>query len=176
MLFYARNRRHNTIALITVAAVTVLTVTLFHGQLLRLFSDLLGRGLDPSSRDDIYREGLALFARSPVFGNSFYSPGYQPWDWSTVESFSGMFPPRWHNTLVQLLASCGLVGLGAYVLHRIQTVRLFLREPGKEKVFIGCAMLVLLGCSLFDCHFFNLGPTLFYSMALAFAENCPTQK
>lgn len=175
MLFYARNRRHNTIALITVVTVSVLAVVLFRGHLLRLFSDLLARKLDPSSRDEIYKEGLKLFTQSPVFGNSFYSPGYQPWDWSTVESFSGIFPPRWHNTLVQLLASCGLVGTCAYALHRVQTVRLFLRDLTREKVFIGCSILVLLGCSLFDCHFFNIGPTLFYSMALAFAENCPTQ-
>lgn len=176
MLFYARNRRHNTIALVTVVTVTVLTGVLFRGQLLRLFSDLLGRGLDPSSRDDIYREGLALFTQAPVFGSSFYSPGYQPWDWSTVEQFSALFPPRWHNTVVQLLACCGVAGLCAYVLHRAQTVTLFVRDMTKEKTFIGCSILVLLGCSLFDCHFFNIGPTLFYSMALAFAENCPSQK
>ena len=32
--------------------------------------------------------------------------------------------------------------------------------------------IVLLVCSLLDCHFFNLGPVLLYSMGLAFAENC----
>ena len=171
MLYYARNRRHNTIALITVVGVFLLTVLLFHQQLLLLFSDLLSRGLDPSTRDDIYREGIALFAQKPIFGNSFYSPGYQPWAWSTVAGFGTLFPPRWHNTVVQLLACCGLVGLGAYVLHRVQTVRLFLRRMTKENVFIGCSLLVLLSCSLFDCHFFNIGPVLFYSMALSYAEN-----
>lgn len=173
MLHYARNRRHNTLALITVIAISLLTVLLFRGQLLRLFSDLLNRGLDPSTRDDIYREGLALFAQKPIFGNSFYSPGYQPWDWSTLDSFSGIFPPRWHNTVVQLLASCGIVGLGAYLFHRLQTARLFLNRMTKENTFIGCSLLVLVGCSLFDCHFFNIGPVLFYSMALSFAENRP---
>ena len=176
MLHYARNRRHNTFALITVTAVSLLTVLLFHQQLLRLFSDLLGRGLDPSTRDDIYREGLAQFAQKPVFGNSFYSPGYQPWAWSTAEGFSSFFPPRWHNTVVQLLTCCGIVGLGAYILHRVQTVRLFLRRMTKENTFIGCSLLVLVGCSLFDCHFFNIGPVLFYSMALSFAENRPDKK
>ena len=29
----------------------------------------------------------------------------------------------------------------------------------------------LLLCSLLDCHFFNIGPVLFYAMALAFTEN-----
>ena len=39
-----------------------------------------------------------------------------------------------------------------------------------EKSFIGLSILVLLLTSLLDCHFFNIGPVLFYSMALAFAE------
>lgn len=171
MLYYARNRRHNTIALITVGGIILLAAGLFHEQLLRLFSDLLQKGLDPSTRDDIYREGLELFTQAPVFGSSFYPPDYQPWTWSTAEGFSQFFPPRWHNTVIQLLASCGLVGLGAYLVHRQQTLRMLLCIRSKEKTFIFCAVLVLLGCSLFDCHFFNIGPVLFYSMALAFAEN-----
>ena len=70
-----------------------------------------------------------------------------------------------------MLASCGIVGMGAYLIHRLQTYRLILRNRSTEKTFIGLAVLALLICSLFDCHFFNVGPGLFYSMALAFAEN-----
>ena len=57
------------------------------------------------------------------------------------------------------------------MLHRIQTLRLFLKNPAKEQVFIGCSVAALLVCSLFDCHMFNIGPVLFYSMALAYAEH-----
>ncbi len=173
MLYHARNRKHNTIALISVSVALLLSVILFRDQLLRLFSGLIGIGLDPNTRDEIFVEGLKLFAQKPIFGNSFYSPGYQPWAWSTVESFNSFFPPRWHNTIVQLLASCGVAGLGAYILHRVQTVRMFLGRRTKENTFIACSLLVLLGCGMFDCHFFNIGPVLFYSMALAFAENRP---
>ncbi len=173
MLYHARNRRHNTIALITVGVAVVLALVLFHNQLLRLFSGLIGKGLDPSLRDEIFVEGLKSFAQSPIFGNSFFSPGYQPWAWATSEGFNNFFPPRWHNTIVQLLASCGIVGLGAYILHRVQTVRMFLNHRTKENTFIACSLIVLLLCSMFDCHFFNIGPTLYYSMALAFAENRP---
>lgn len=172
MLHYARNRKHNFIALVTTICVVVTVLGLFYKPLLRLFSDLLQLGMDPSSRDTIYEEGLKLFSQSPVFGNSFYSPGFTPWDWSVVESFSGFFPPRWHNTVIQLLASCGVVGLGAYLFHRAQTVGVFLKKACKENVFIACSLGVLLICSLFDCHFFNIGPVLYYSTALAFAENC----
>ena len=170
MLHYAKNRRHNTIALISVLLLGCATLLLFHKQLLRLFSDFLGMGVDPSSRDVFFREGLKLFAQKPLFGNSFYSPGYTPWDFSSVDALSQLIPPRWHSTPLQLLVSCGIVGICAYLFHRYQTVRLLVRAGNKESTFIGCAIGVLLLCSLFDCHFFNLGPTLFYSAALAFGE------
>lgn len=170
MLHYAKNRRHNTIALVSTILLGGLTLLLFHNQLLRLFSGFLGMGTDPSSRDVFYREGLKLFAQKPIFGNSFYSPGYTPWDFSSIPELSQLIPPRWHSTPLQLLVSCGIVGVIAYGFHRFQTIRLLVRSGNKESTFIGCAVGVLLLCSLFDCHFFNLGPTLLYSMALAFGE------
>ncbi len=169
MLHYARNRRHNTVALITVFVTGVVVLVLFRHQLLRLFSRFLGMGMDPSSRDVFFREGLKLFTQAPIFGNSFYSPGYIPWDFSTVDALSALIPPRWHNTILQLLVSCGAFGICAYGFHRYQTLRL-LQKHSKEKTFLCCAVGVLLACSLFDCHFFNLGPTIFYSVILAFAE------
>ena len=175
MLLYARNRKGNTIAVITFSTVSLLVLLFLHKPILRLFSDLLSMGLDPSSRDSIFVEGLKLFGKAPVFGNSFFSPGFQPWDWATLDTFSSFFPPRWHNTIVQLLASCGIVGFAAYVFHRVQTVKLFLHNRSREAAFIGCSLLVLVICSLFDCHFFNIGPTMFYATALAFAENCNTE-
>lgn len=170
MLRYARNKKHNFIAWAVVFALVAIVLIVFPRQILRLFSQLIAKGTDPSSRDSIYLEGLRLFTQNPVFGVSFFSPGFQAWDFSTLESFSALIPPRWHNTVVQLLASCGCVGFGAYVWHRVQTVRMLLSQHHKEQVFIGCSVVVMIFCSLLDCHFFNLGPTLLYSAALAWAE------
>ena len=173
MLVYLRNKKQSLIALAPVAVLLIAGMLLFGDQLPRLFSKLLAKGLDPSARDEVYTEGLKLFAQSPVFGVSFFSPGFQPWDFATLESFSSLIPPRWHNTLIQMLASCGVVGLLAYGLHRVQTVKMLLSRRHKEPVFIGCTVIVMVLCSLLDCHFFNLGPTLIYSAALAWAEFTP---
>lgn len=123
-----------------------------------------------SSRFNIYKEGFNIFLQFPVFGSSFYSYGYTPYDFSKIEAFSTFFPPRWHNTIIQILASCGVVGIVAYAIHRYQTIKLFIKKPTLEKTFIGLSVAALLLMSLLDCHFFNLGPTLIYSMMLAFAE------
>lgn len=171
MLYFANNRRANTFTVAIFLGGIFALVMFFGKPLLNLFSSLLDQGLDPSNRDTIYMDGFKLFAKYPLFGGSFFSTEYAPWGWSTNKAFTSIFPPRWHNTLVQLLASCGIAGFAAYSLHRWQTLKLFLgsRDPGK--IFIACSIIVLLTTSLFDCHFFNIGPVLFYSMALAFAEN-----
>ena len=156
--------------LLVLLGLGLLAAVLLHEKLLQLFSDIIRRGLDPTTRDEIYAEGIKLFREAPVFGNSFFSPGYVPWDFSTVDTFSAIIPPRWCNTVVQLLVSAGVVGLLAYLLHRVDTVLLFVKRRSGKNSFILCSIAVLLITSLLDCHFFNLGPVLFYSAALAFAE------
>ena len=130
-----------------------------------------------SKRDLLFINGMKQFREYPIFGGTFFPQGeYVPWDWAELESFSSFFPPRWHNTLVQIAASCGIVGLAAYAIHRGQTVRLFLRHRSTENLFIAVYIVALLMAGLLDNHFFNVGPVLLYSMALAFAENIEQSK
>lgn len=129
-----------------------------------------------SSRFAGFSEGFQQFLKYPVFGGSFYAKDYLLEEWSTVVTFTSRFPARWHNTLIQMGASCGTVGLLAYGYHRYRTIRLFAAKRTIENTFTGISIFALLLMSLFDCHFFNIAPTLFYSMALAFSEKHSTEK
>ena len=150
-------------------AVAVLAPKLI--SIFRLFLSQLG---NVSQRDNLVYYGICQFLNEPVFGGSFFPQGsYVPWDWANLEAFSSFFPPRWHNTLVQVLASCGTVGITAYLIHRYRTVKLFWQRRSVEHTFLAVSLGVLLCAGLLDCHFFNVGPVLFYSMALAFAEKLP---
>lgn len=171
MLLFSNDWKANVFTLVFFTAAMVAVLYFFGEDIMALFSALLDHGFDPSNRDDIYKDGLALFSKYPIFGGSFFSKEYVPWAWSTNGAFNSLIPPRWHNTYVQLLASCGTVGMVTYIVHRWQTAKLFLKKITPEKTFIACSIIVLLATSLFDCHFFNIGPVLFYSVALAFAEN-----
>lgn len=166
-------RRSNLKASLLVLACIGAFVLLFHDVFLCMYRSFLDNLFGLSSRDDLFENGMKQFLKYPIFGGSFYSQmDYIPWDWANLDRFSSVFPPRWHNTLVQIAASCGAVGLVAYGIHRIQTIWMLFKKPSMEKLFIALYVAVLVATSLLDCHFFNFGPVLFYSMALAFAENC----
>lgn len=147
----------------------------FYDRLRRIFDLFYEELFLISQRDNLFYYGNKQFMSHPLFGGSFFPQGkYVPWDWSTSKAFSAFFPPRWHNTIVQLGASCGMVGLLTYIIHRVETGILLLKNRTPEKTFIAIYIFCLLACSLMDCHFFNVGPVLFYSMALAFAEKIST--
>lgn len=152
-----------------VLALSILFI--FKDSVIKLFS-YVPNMLDDNGRFPIYEQGWKNFLSNPIFGRgfTFYKTDYQPYAFSTLKDFNSFFPPRWHNTVIQILSSCGIVGMIGYLIHRWQTIVLFFKKPSLEKTFIGFSILTLLLMSLLDCHFFNLGPTLFYSMALAFAE------
>ena len=146
-------------------------VLIFHKEMAKLFDDILNRGGSLNHRDEIWAEGWKQFKKYPIFGGGFFPLEYDVYDFSTVREFSKFFPPRWHNTIVQLAASTGVVGLAAYAFHRLQTVIAVIKNRSREVLCIGMYMLVLIITCIFDCHFFNIGPVLFYAMGLAFIEN-----
>ena len=131
---------------------------------------------DSNGRFDMYKRGIEIFLQNPILGDGFFFRDYKLMGFSTVENFSNFFPGRLHNTIIQMLASCGAIGLLAYAYHRWQTIRLLVNRWSVEKAYIGVYLFALLGMSLLDCHFFNVGPTLFYSMALAVLEFAEEQR
>ena len=169
-LLHSRRARANAAIHIFTALLGIVIFLVFYDDLLRLFQELLEYGMDPAGRVDGYVAGWKQFLGHPIFGATFYPVDYPLYTWSSSESFIAFFPPRWHNTLVQVLASCGIVGFIAYCYHRIQTILLFLCHFSGKKMFAFVSMLTLLITSMVDCHFFNVGPVLFYSMMLAFVE------
>lgn len=178
ILLRNKDRRKTNLRVYVFAAIGVLAaVIVFFDELLDVFALFFDELFIVSQRNNLFYYGMKQFLEYPIFGGTFFPQGeYVPWDWSELESFTSFFPPRWHNTLVQIAASCGIVGLAAYGFHRYQTVKLLVRDRSEEKLFILIYVGVLLVCSLLDCHFFNVGPVLFYSMALAFAEKIEKSK
>jgi len=169
-LCHRRHARRQFVIHIGALASVAFGVLFLEDEFLNLFRVFGEIGLESSARLRIYEIGWNQFKRFPIFGGSFFPVDITIYSWSSSENFISMFPPRWHNTFVQLLATGGITCLIAYGYHRVQTFRLFLRDFSDEKLFAALSILALLLTSMLDCHFFNIGPVLLYSAILAVVE------
>ena len=176
VLFRSRNRRVGLITNVISIVVVVSLILIFREHLVKLISSMLANTDSVSVRQEGYRAGIAQYQKYPIFGGTFYPLDFDLYEYSNVEAFTAFFPARWHNTFVQLMASAGMVGFLAYLAHRWQTIRFVFRKPTVQVLCIAISLGTMLLCSLLDCHFFNIGPTLIYSIALAFAEHGPENK
>ena len=104
-------------------------------DLIQLFQEMLWHKLNPFGRDEGYVAGWKQFLNHPILGGSFYPIDYPLFTWATSGEFISFFPPRWHNTVIQVLASCGIVGMIGYSFHRLQTLWLFLHRLSGKKMF-----------------------------------------
>lgn len=165
-LIEKKNRLGNGLVFLSVLIAVGVLLIVFRDHLENLFSVLLELELDPLGRDELFRDGLDKFLRSPLFGSGFFSI-----EWGRYgDSEMTFLPYFWHNTFIQWLGACGILGLAAYLFHRWQTVLLLLRKPSREKNFIAACVGAILLTSLLDCHLFNIGVTFVYSVFLLFAE------
>ena len=147
--------------------IALIVCLIFQDKIADMFYSVIDRGMDDSGRFDIYLNGLDQFLDFPIFGNGFYACEAFRWGDNSIGTF---LPARYHNTVVQLLASGGIVALLAYGYHRFETLRMIFKKRNVEKYFIGMCILGLLLTSLLDCHFFNFGPGFTYSALLLFLE------
>ncbi len=167
LLRQTKNYRQNLGVFITAFVLLIVLLVIFNEFVMKLFHMLVEIGSYSSGRKEIYDRGAMQFFSAPIFGKGFFaSDAYEWWQVAGVN----LLPPLWHNTFIQMLASCGLLGLLAYAYHRVQTFWHFISKPTREKTFLGICILAFLLTNILDCHFFLLGPGLFYSSFLALAE------
>lgn len=154
----------------------------FHKQLIAFVSGAVDKTslATGSGRTRLWKEGWQNFLHKPLFGVGFYDPmataTYDETTGKILTSEVGFFTPgdlshsiprMCHNTVFQLLSSCGLVGLLVYVFHRVQTVISFINNVTAERTLIALTMCVLLLMSLLDNHLFYFITTIQYSILLA---------
>ena len=161
------NRRANAVVYAVVLIGAAVAVGILHDHVRQLFAFILDPNLGDSNRFALFKDGLQRFFNLPLFGQGFYACPPDFWNNAGGATF---LPAFWHNTFIQMLAACGIAGLAAYLFHRFQTLLLFFRKPGFAKTFMGFSVLGILLTCLLDCHLFNIGVGLIYSVILAFAE------
>lgn len=164
-----KQRKRNLLIFAGLMVVSVGLIVLFFDQIYSFYENILDDAHELGSRFDIYKQGFNEFKKSPIFGTTFYPADGLSYNWASTD-ITSLMPPRWHNTVIQQLASAGLVGLLSYGFHRIQTFRMIKHRRSRQQVLMIFSALVLLLGSLTDTHFFNVGPGMFYAMLLVWLE------
>ena len=130
-----------------------------------LFAVFFERGFDDSGRFELWANGIRNFLRAPLFGVGFYEPLENSYN---IENW--VFPDMYHNIFIQMLASCGIFGLIAYVVHILQVAFAVKRNPTPESLFYIVILLSMFGMSLLDNHIFHVFPAMVYSVFLLLSE------
>ncbi len=164
--FVGVNKKINRILTLGAIMVCILGIVIYWDNIASILNDYLQRGLDDNGRFEIYEYGIINFFENPIFGTGFYS------DWAYDFQFIPFLPYRYHNTIIQMMGACGIVGLFAYLWHRFETLELLWQKRSVYTLYMALAIGTLLFGSLLDNHFFNMYPTFIYSLLLVLLEKC----
>ena len=126
-------------------------------NLFAFFKDAM---LNDRGRFELWRRFTGFFREYPVLGAGFAACG------SIGEASMKMA----HNTIFQILGSCGVIGMLAHVYHRVQTVLIFTKKPNVARTAIGGALLTYILMGLLDPIYFFANFTLYYTIMLVFSE------
>ncbi len=162
--FTGVNKKINRIITIAIFVLGVIGIIVLWGKITTILGDYISRGLDDNGRFEMYKHGLLNYLLNPIFGGGFTS------SYPTEYQFIFFLPYRYHNTIIQMLATCGSIGIFAYLYHRYQTIKLFFARKTLSTVYLALCIGTFLFASMFDNHFFNIYPAFTYSIMLMAIE------
>lgn len=151
-------------------------VAVLHDKVGTFFSSLMAGLKTGNGRTRLWEQGMDNFLRHPLLGIGFYDPcalevypgGSLPQvGYYSSDSLATSDPYMCHNTIIQILSASGLVGLIAYVVHRMHTVFSYADNPTDERTFVALTVGALLLLSLLGNHIFGVLLTLIYSALIA---------
>ncbi len=164
LCFTGKNKRFNRIFTGIFLFVGVVGIVLLFDKLTGVLRNYLAYGFSDNGRYEKWKTGWDNFLTSPMFGAGFYG------NFSYNDFDKGVYPYFYHNTLIQMLAAGGIVGLLGYLYHRFTTVCLAIVRPNPTKTFIGLCVLSLMSFCLLDVLFFNAYPTVLYTLLILYME------
>ena len=165
--FYGESKRIFRIVLPALMLMGAFVLVAFREKIFLFVSDLLDKGFTDNGRFALWQRGFDEFLENPLFGKGFFS--FEELTSDIIYLYIGFFPRMLHNTVIELLAATGIVGLVSYLAYRFCTVKIFVKRPSLAKTMLGLSVLALIGQSLLDNFIFYVQPVFTYSIAIALA-------
>lgn len=167
---FGKNRKQVILCGFVFAALLGIALLGIKGHIKSIFGFFIDNGLNDRGRFPIWNMASEFFLDHPIFGVGMKHLSSMPGNQN-----------NYHNTLLQFAAAGGIVGIGTYLYHRMQTVALFTQRPTIDRTFAGILAGGILLISLLDCFYFYFDSQMFIAIALAYAEydltkNSPPEK
>ena len=125
-----------------------------------------------SGRADIWKRYFEYFVSNPIFGGGFTVDKIFYIE-NGMEVANGAFSAYSyfaHNTLFQLMGSCGIVGLFAYIYHTLTTIIIYFKKPNFKRFIFAFALFGFVATAMLDVVFFKPYFTLIYAVILTVCE------
>lgn len=128
--------------MITLSFAIILFLVIFFKQYFTsVYNELSSLLLDDNGRFALFAESIESFKLNPLFGTGFY----YKYD---------IIPYWYHNTLLQILASMGIIGSLLFIPFFYQRYVVILKNFNKSNFFMLCSILLSALYGLVDCNFF----------------------
>ena len=150
-----RKTLFQTVSLVMILAVLIVLIGYFE-NIMRLFAVYFEKGFSSSGRLPIWKKCVDGFFDHPIFGAGFFGLKIG----ASISHFA-------HNSIMQMIGSCGLFGIVSYLIYRIETVFLYLKRPTLFKTMMGLSAAALVVASLLDIFLFSFIMMLYHSALLA---------
>ncbi len=165
---FSKHRRVFIGTMLCMAAVVAVLCVVFRDRVQSIFGYFDFVGLNDGGRFEIWRNALGHVNLNPVFGVGFYGENILQ-NYQDNDAYTAFYPVLCHNTLVEMLASCGIFGFAAYVGMRLCSLKPFFCRPSAEKTFLGLSVLLFLAEGLLDVFPFMIYPVFYYNFILVTA-------
>lgn len=163
--FSGENKKKTRLLLLIALGFALVLALLLAGKIYDFLLSFLQVGFSDNGRFELWHNALRTFAAYPIFGVGFFNTGI------VLGGFPALLPYLYHNTVLQMMASCGLIGCLLYLFHRAQTVALAIRKRHSSLcIFLLLSAAALVLVSLTDEHLFHIYPAFWYTAALYLAE------
>lgn len=167
--FKGENKKFSRIFTLSGIALVVVGVVVFlcMGGLDIIGGFFADTGFADRGRFSLWEQMLQMFAQNPVFGAGF-SVLYQINN--HAQNSTNLYTALAHNTVFQMIGSCGTVGVLAYAFHRFQTVRVYVKRFNVPRFFVGITVLAFVLLALLDQIFFFPQFVILYAILLAVTD------
>ncbi len=170
LLIYTKNKKQLYISLGVAAGVLIVLAIIFRQHLIELYGRIFDAGLVTDDGDfadngrfAIWQRGLELFAKNPIFGTGFFTPAY-----SADHTFVVVYDNMYHNVIIQMLATCGILGVVAFYQHFVELLKLCFKTDLAGGFMMFAAFTVIL-LSMLDNYMFYSANLGVYSVCIAYA-------